>query len=50
MKEYITMAHYPQDDVDLIMERHISNYGLCEECSTYSILVAYPCEIVKGVQ
>lgn len=49
MKEFITLAHYPKDDVDLILERHESSYGLCTECSTYSIHIPYPCPIVKGV-
>jgi hypothetical protein len=47
MKEFITLAHYPKDDVDLILEKHQPSYGLCTECSTYSINVAYPCLIVK---
>jgi hypothetical protein len=47
VKEFITLAHYPKDDVDLILEKHKSSYGLCIECSTYSINVAYPCLIVK---
>ena len=45
-KEFITLAHYP-DSAALILEKHTSSYGLCTECSTFSIHVAYPCDIVK---
>ena len=48
VREFITRAHYPKDDVDLILEKHESSYGLCTECSTFSTYVAYPCAIVKG--
>jgi len=48
MREFITRAHYTNDDVDLILEKHESSYGLCTECSTFSTYVAYPCAIVKG--
>lgn len=46
-REYITMAHYPQDNIDLLLEKHISSYGLCIECSTYSTYVPYPCSPIK---
>lgn len=48
MKEYLTMAHYPTLDVKTILEEHKSSYGLCTECSTYTVYVPYPCSIVKG--
>jgi hypothetical protein len=47
MREFVTLAHYPKDDVDLILEKHESSYGLCTECSTFSTYVAYPCPTVK---
>jgi hypothetical protein len=46
-KEFITLAHYPTIDVKTILEEHKSSYGLCTECSTFSVYVAYPCAIVK---
>jgi hypothetical protein len=49
MKEFITKAHYPADDVPYLLELHKSNYGLCDECSTLTTYVAYPCEIVKAI-
>jgi hypothetical protein len=45
--EFITKAHYPTIDVKTILEEHQPSYGLCTECSTFSIYVAYPCAIVK---
>lgn len=45
--EYITKAHYPTDDVPYLLELHISNYGLCQECSTLTKLVPYPCAIIE---
>jgi hypothetical protein len=51
-QEYITKAHYPvytSDEIEL-MELHISNYGLCKECSTYSKHVAYPCSIIEAIK
>jgi len=44
-KEYITLAHYPQDIEDL--ELHQSSYGLCTECSTNTKYVPYPCSVVE---
>jgi hypothetical protein len=49
-REFITLAHYPKDDVDLILEKHTSSYGLCSECSSFSTYIPYPCPIVKEVQ
>jgi hypothetical protein len=46
-KEFITKAHYPTIDTKTILEEHQPSYGLCTECSTFSIYVAYPCAIVK---
>jgi hypothetical protein len=46
-KEFVTLAHYPQDNVDLILEKHTPNYGLCTECSSFSTYIPYPCPIVK---
>jgi hypothetical protein len=48
-KEFITKAHYPKDDVDLLLEKHISSYGLCTECTTFSSYVPYPCPIIQEV-
>ena len=49
-KEFITLAHYPKDNIDLILERHTSSYGLCTECSSFSTYIPYPCSIVKEAQ
>lgn len=49
MNEFITKAHYPTIDIKTILEEHKSNYGLCNECSTFSILVPYPCNIIKEI-
>ena len=47
VKEFITKAHYPTDDVAALLELHQSSYGLCRECSSSSVLVAYPCPIIE---
>jgi hypothetical protein len=47
VKEFITKAHYPTDDVPTLLELHESSYGLCRECSSFSVLVPYPCPIIE---
>ena len=39
-----------EDDVDLILEKHKSSYGLCTECSTYSIYIPYPCPTIQAIE
>ena len=48
-KEFITKAHYPTDDIAALLELHKSNYGLCQECSSLSRLVPYPCPALEGI-
>jgi len=47
MKEFITKAHYPNDDIGEIIRLHRSNYGLCFECSTNDKHIAYPCNLIQ---
>jgi hypothetical protein len=49
-KEFITKAHYPTDDIPALLELHKSRYGLCQECSSFSTLVAYPCPALEGIE
>jgi hypothetical protein len=49
-KEFITKAHYPTDDIAALLELHKSNYGLCQECSSLSVLVPYPCPALDGIE
>jgi hypothetical protein len=44
---FLTLAHYPKDNVDLILELHKSVYGLCDECSTLSTHIPYPCKVIN---
>jgi len=46
-KEFITKAHYPNDDIGEILRSHRLSYGLCTECSTTDKYVPYPCDRIQ---
>ena len=48
-KEFITKAHYPNQDIGEILRTHRSSYGLCSECSTSDKYVPYPCQIIQEI-
>jgi hypothetical protein len=48
-KEFITKAHYPNQDIGEILRTHRSSYGLCSECSTSYKYVPYPCQVIQEI-
>jgi hypothetical protein len=49
-QEFITKAHYPNDDIGEIIRTHRSSYGLCSECSTNEKHIAYPCNPIQELE